>query len=178
MRALARRYAAALVDIAIEQGIAEQVKNELSTFMALFSESVDLRNFLVSPAVARATKQAVIEKLILRLDASKTLRNFLFVVVENGRAPLLPQIQQEFEEQLRSRLSVAEAQVSSARELGNQEKADLASVLERLTGKRVEARYTSDPELIGGAVVRIGSIIYDGSVREQLIRLRARLASE
>jgi F-type H+-transporting ATPase subunit delta len=167
-----------LVDIAIEQGMADQVKNELSDFMLLLAESAELRNFLASPAVPRPTKQAVIEKLILRLGAAKIVRNFLFVVVENGRAALLPQIREEFEAQLRARLGLAQAHVTSAHELSGQEKTDLALVLERLTGKRVETLYSLDPELIGGAVVRIGSVIYDGSVRERLNRLRARLASE
>lgn len=178
MRALAERYASALADVAIEQGATEQVKKELAAFVALLAQSADLRNFLASPAIARASKQAVIEKLVARLGAGKTLRNLLFVVVENRRSLLLPQIQQAFEALLYVRLGVAEAQVTSAEELSPQEKADLNRVLERLTGKKVETRYGLDSALLGGAVVRIGSTIYDGSVREQLNRLRAQLASE
>jgi F-type H+-transporting ATPase subunit delta len=178
LKALARRYASALVDVAIEHATAQQVKNELAAFVGLLAESADLVNFLASPAVARAGKQAVIEELVVRLGASQMLRNFLFVVVENHRSLLLPQIQEAFEGLLNARLGVAEAQVTSVNELSSQEKTDLARVLERLTGQRVEARYSLDPTLIGGAVVRIGSTIYDGSVREQLNRLRMKLASE
>jgi len=178
LRALAQRYAAALADVAIESGAAGQVKNELASFVGLLAESADLKNFLSSPAVPRATKQAVIEKLLARLGAGKTLRNFLFVVVDNRRSALLPQIQEAFEALLLSRLGVAEAQVTSPGELSAEQKADLTRALEHVTGKRVEARYTLDPALIGGAVVRIGSTIYDGSVREQLNRLQATLASE
>jgi len=178
LRSLARRYAEALADVALEQGNAELVKKELAGFLGLMAKSADLRNFLASPAVPGGSKQAVIEKLIARLGASKALRNFLFVVVENHRSTLLPQIQEAFEEELNARLGVTEVQVATARELTAQEKAELTRVLGQLTGKRVEARYALDPELIGGAVVRIGSTIYDGSVREQLNRLRTRLASE
>lgn len=178
MKALTQRYASALADVAIERDIAQQVKNELASFVGLLAESAELRNFLSSPAIQWPTKQAVIEKLVARLGASQTLRNFLFVVVQHRRALLLPQIQEAFEEQLRARLGVAEAQVTSAQELSPQQKADLTQVLERVTRKRIETRYGLDPALIGGAVVRIGSTIYDGSVREQLNRLRARLASE
>ena len=178
MRALAKRYASALVDVALEQGNAPQVKKELATFVDLLAQSADLRNFLASPAIARSAKQAAIGKLLDRLGASRTLVNFLLVVVENRRVLLLPRIQKAFEELLHDRLGVAEAQVTSVEELSAPEKAELTGVLERLTGKKVEARYELDPSLIGGAVVRIGSTIYDGSVREQLKRLQARLTSE
>jgi F-type H+-transporting ATPase subunit delta len=178
LRALAQRYASALADVAIEHGRSEQVKNELASFVGLLAESADLRNFLASPAILWATKQAVIEKLVARLGAGLTLRNFLFVVVKHRRSLLLPQIQEAFEEQLRARLGMAEAQVVSAEELSPEQKAELTRLLERLTGKRIESRYGLDPALIGGAVVRIGSTVYDGSVRQQLDRLRARLASE
>jgi len=178
LRALARRYASALADVAIERGVAPQIKKELAAFAGLLGESADLVNFLASPAVARPSKQAVIEKLVERLGASPALRNFLLVVVENRRASLLPQIREAFDALLNTRLGVAEAQVTSVEELSSTQKAELTGVLERLTGKRIEARYALDPALLGGARVRIGSTIYDGSVREQLDRLRARLTSE
>ena len=177
MKVVAQRYASALADVALEHKNAEQVKTDLRSFVGLVNESADLRNFLASPAVPSPAKQAVIEKLIARLGASRTLRNFLFLLVENRRAQELPQIQQAFEQQLNARLGVAEAQVVSARELSAPERAELMRALEKITGKRVEARYGLDPALIGGAVVRIGSTIYDGSVRENLNRLRARLAA-
>ncbi len=177
MKALAQRYAAALADVVIEQGKAEQVKNELASFAELLAGSADLQNFLASPSLPRLTKQAVIEKFVARLGAGRALRNFMFVVVENRRAALLPQIRQAFEALLHARLGIAEAQVSTTAELTESEKAELVRALERLTGKRIEAQYALDPALIGGAVVRIGSTIYDGSVREQLNRLRAQLVS-
>jgi len=178
LRALAQRYASALADVAIARGIAPQIKKELAAFEGLLGESADLVNFLGSPAVARPSKQAVIEKLVERLGASEPLRNFLFVVMENRRASLLPQIREAFDALLNTRLGVAEAQVTSVEALSAAQKAELTGVLERLTGKRIEARYALDPALLGGARVRIGSTIYDGSVREQLDRLRARLTSE
>ncbi len=178
MKALAQRYASALVDVAIEHGAGEQVKSELASFAALLAESADLRRFLSSPAIQWTSKQAVIEKLVGRLEASRMLRNFLLVVVQHRRSPMLSQIREAFEEQLRARLGVAEAQVASAEELSSGQKTELTRTLGQLTGKRIEARYALDPELIGGAVVRIGSTVYDGSVREQLNRLRTRLAAE
>lgn len=178
MRAVAQRYAGALADVVIAQSEAEKVKKELAAFVALVEESADLRNLLVTPAVTPEQKHAVIEKLLARLGAGKTLKNFLFVLVDNRRAGLLAQIQPAFEEELLARQGIAEAQVTSARELTAAEKQELTVALAKLTGKRVEAKYALDTELIGGAVARIGSTIYDGSVREQLRRLQTKLATE
>jgi F-type H+-transporting ATPase subunit delta len=100
------------------------------------------------------------------------------VLVDNRRTALLGQIREAFEAQLLERLGVTQAQVTTARELAANEKSELSKALERLTGKRIEAEYKLDAAMIGGAVVRIGSTVYDGSVREQLNRLRASLAKE
>lgn len=178
MKAVANRYARALADVVISQGSAEVVKAELSAFAQAVDESADLRNFLANPAVARPQKQAVIETLMARMGGSKTLRNFLLVLVDNRRAALLREISEAFEAELRARLGVAKAEVTSAHDLNDEERTKLVRTLERMTGKRVEASYSLDPELIAGAQVRIGSTVYDGSVREQLNRMRSRLAAE
>lgn len=178
MKALADRYASALADVALARGTAEETKREFAAFTAAFAESADLRNFLASPAVARASKQAVIEKLVARLGASRMVRNLLFVMADHRRTPEIPQIYQVFEAELRARQGVAQAQVTSLAELTAAERDELQRVLERLTGKKIEARYRVDPALEGGARVQIGTTIYDGSVREQLNRMREKLASE
>ena len=178
MSALAQRYAAALADIVLERDDAAAAKEGLAGFVDAFFRSVELRNFLSSPAVPKPAKQAVIEKLGARLRLDPAVRNFLFVIVDNRRMDLLGEIRQAFEGELYARLGIAEAEVTSARELTSQEKKDLTGTLARLTGKRIEARYGLDAALIGGAVVRIGSTVYDGSVRQQLDRLRARLEAE
>lgn len=178
MKAVAQRYARALVDVAMEQGAAEKVKAELAALCALWNESGDLRNVLASPAVARAHKRVVVDELASRMGLEKATRNFLHVLVENRRAMLLPHIQQAYDAALNARLNVAEAEVTSARELAPAERDALEKALARLTGKRVLTRYALDPALLAGARVRIGSTIYDGSVREQLNRLRAKLATE
>jgi F-type H+-transporting ATPase subunit delta len=178
LSALAQRYAAALADIAQERGNAEAVKKELNSFVELFAASDELRKFLESPAVQRATKQGVIDKLAARMGLSAAVRNFLFVLMDNRRTGELEEIRRAFDAELNARLGIAEAQVTSARELSAAEKGELVAALARLTGKKIEARYGTDESLIAGAVVRIGSTIYDGSVREQLNRLRARLQAE
>ena len=178
MKSVTQQYAAALADVALEKRQVEALKRELSAFVDLLNQSFELRNFLATPAVERDAKQAVIEKLVARLGASRELRNFLFIIVENRRTALLPEVAREFEAELLERLGVARAEITSARELTAQQKADLGETLEGLTGKRIEPRYAVDPELVGGVMVRIGSTIYDGSVRSQLVRLETRLATE
>jgi len=175
---LAQRYAAALVDVAIERKSAGAFKKELAAFAGAYELSHDLRNFLATPAVSREAKQGVIERLAERIGVGEAVRNFLFVIADNRRMEELGDIRDEFESLLNDRLGIADASVTSARELSAGEKEDLARALAQLTGKRIEARYGLDEKLIGGAVVRIGSTIYDGSVREQLNRLRTRLESE
>ena len=178
MRSASLQYATALADIALEQGAAEAVRKQLTEFGAAYAESAELRNVLANPAVIPAAKHGVIEKLVVRLGASRIVRNFLFVVVDNQRTHLLPEILQTFEDVLRQRQGVAEAEVASAAELTAPQKTQLQQTLERLTGRKIQANYSLDPALLGGVVVRIGDTIYDGSVRSRLNQMRARLAAE
>ena len=178
MKSASLQYANALADVVLQQGAAEPVRKQLADFEAAYKESSELRNFMASPAVSREAKHGVIEKLVARLGASRIIRNFLFVIVDNQRTHLLPEIAGSFEEVLRQRQGIAEAEVSSAVPLNDKQKAALLSNLERATGKKIQANYTLDAALLGGAVVRIGDTIYDGSVRNQLNRLRERLTAE
>jgi F-type H+-transporting ATPase subunit delta len=178
LKSAALQYANAIADIAQAQDIAEPLLEQLAAFRALYAESADLRNFLASPAVPRLAKHGVIEKLTAQLGASRTVRNFLFVLADHRRTQALPEVIAAFQEVIQQRRGIARAEISSAVELNTQQRAALATNLERLTGKKVEASYTLDPALLGGAVVRIGSTIYDGSLRSRLNTLRARLAAD
>ena len=178
MKALAERYAGALVDVALENKQADLVKKELAQFAAMVRESDELHAFLSNPSIARASKHAAIEQLVARMGASRTLRNYLFVIVDQRRAGMLPEIEQAFSALLDARQGIAQATVTSAADLTAQERAELDAALAKLTGRKVQAQFKTDPALIGGAVVRIGSTIYDGSVRAQLDRLHARMISE
>jgi F-type H+-transporting ATPase subunit delta len=175
---LADHYADALADVAVAQNAAAEVRQQLADFLQLLHESPALNVLLSSPAVSRENKQGVVEALVSRLGASHTLRNFLSVVLDRRRMALLPEIQQAFDAQLDRRQGVTRAEVTSTRELDEGEKTQLRGVLEKISGQRVEAEYRLDPALIAGTVVRIGSTIYDGSVRMQLERLRAQIASQ
>ena len=178
MRSASLQYATALADVALEQGAAEPVGQQLADFGAAYAESAELRNVLSNPAVERSSKHGVIEKLAARIGASRIVRNFLFVMVDNQRTHLLPEILRTFEDVIRQRQGMAEAEVTSAAELTAPQKTQLLQTLERLTRRKIQAKYSLDPALLGGAVVRIGDTIYDGSARNRLNQMRARLAAE
>jgi F-type H+-transporting ATPase subunit delta len=178
LKSASMQYANALADIAMAQAAADAVTQHLIGFGALYAESAELRNFLSSPAVTREAKHRVIEKLLARVGGSKIVRNFLFVVVDHQRTHVLPEMITAFQETMRQRQGITEAQISSAMELNAAQKAEMEFTLERLTGKRVEAKFSLEPGLLGGAVVRVGDTVYDGSLRSRLNELRARLASE
>lgn len=178
MKSASLQYANALADVALAQGAAGPLLKQLLDFGAAYEESAELRNSLASPAVSLEAKHGIIEKLVARIGGGKILRNFLFVIADRQRSHILPEIIEAFQEVVRRQQGIAEAEVSSATELSAAQKAEMAFTLERLTGKRVEAKYFLAPELIGGAVVRIGDTIYDGSLRARLNELRARLTAE
>ena len=178
MKALAERYAAALVDVALENKQADQLKQELAAFAAMVRESPDLHSFLANPSIGRAVKHSAIEELVARMGASRTLRNYLFVIVDQRRAGMLIEIEQAFSAFLDARQGITRATVTSPAELNPEERRELSAALAKLTGQNVQAQFKTDSKLIGGAVVRIGSTIYDGSVRTQLDRMRVRMISE
>jgi len=178
LKSASLQYANAMADIALAQGAAEPAAKQLHDFGAAYTESAELRTFLASPAVSVEAKHAVIEKIMARVGASKIIRNFLFVIVDHRRTQLIPEVIAAFHQVIRQRQGVAEAEVSSTIELSAGQKKEIAATLARLTGKKIETKYALDPALLGGAVVRIGDTIYDGSLRSRLNQMRARLAAE
>ena len=178
MKSASLQYANALADVALAQGAADTALKQLGDFAAAFGVSAELRNFLTSPGVPSEAKHDVIEKIAGRIGAGKIIRNFLFVIADHQRTHILPEIVASFQDVIRQRQGIAEAEISSAIELSAAQKKRFAQTLERLTGKKIEAKYSLDPALLGGAVVRVGDTIYDGSVRSSLNEMRARLAAE
>lgn len=176
--AVSSRYAAALTDVALEQKSADRVKRDLDAFAEAYGSSAELRNSLETPAIGREEKLHVVRKIAERMDLAPAVRNFLCVLVDNRRTEMLREIQEMFHVELNARLGIAEAVVTSSRELSAAERKQLTAALEERTGKKIEARFHEDESLVGGAVVRVGSTVYDGSVREQLSRLREQLESE
>src|SRR5436190_6076488 len=169
--AVASRYARALVDVVTSPSSPlppERAVDELHRFGELFAASEPLRNALSSPAVPPLKKRAVITRIAESLSLSRVVRNFLFVLTDHRRSGLIPEVVRSFETHLDEHLGILRAEVSSARELSQPQRGALSTELSKITGKTVRLQYSVDPALIGGLVTRIGSAVYDGSVRGQI----------
>ena len=172
---IARRYGTALADVVLKTGETEMVKSELKTWEQMIASSGDLRNAFGNPSIAHISKERVLESLISKTNPSKTTANFLRIVVRNGRLTELSEINDKFEAVLEERGGNVLAEVTSARELSEDQKRELRSNLEKLTGKHVHLNFGIDPSLIGGVVTRVGSTVYDGSVKSQLENLKEQM---
>lgn len=179
LSAVATRYANALADVITAGGARlAGVPQELRSFETALQASQELQNALITPAVPASRKKAVVNRVADVLELSKISRNFLFVLVDKRRITSLSAILHSLDLILDERMGFARAEVSSARELSEPQRAALTEELERLTGKRIRMHYAVDGALIGGVVARIGSTVYDGSVRGQLQTLERKLTAE
>lgn len=178
MAAVASRYARALVDVVMERKIDGAIAlRQVHDMVATVEGSDDLRMVWESPAVAADRKRAVLDAVAEKSNLLRPIRNFFAVLIDHGRIPMLEQIARQFETELNTELGFVEADITSSRSLSADEKLLLEAQVAHVTGKKVRAKYAINAELLGGAVVRVGSTIYDGSVRGQLQKLREQLAS-
>ncbi len=172
------RYARAFADVVMDRKLdPRKTVEDLRAMAALIEEVPQLRNILDNPSVPAGQKRAVLDKIVAHMGADRMVRNFLAVIVDQRRIAALPEIVRQFQAELNQRMGLAEAEVTSARELGDDEKRALEAQIAKLTGKRVMATYRRDEKVLGGAVVKVGSTIYDGSVRGQLQRLKEELST-
>ena len=178
--ALVNRYANALVDVVLDAK--SEVKpadavTELRSFATAVSGSPEFRNILASPAVPKARKRAILRRIAQTLGLSRVITNFLLVLSDHGRAGALAETVHAFEQSLDERMGFVHAEVRSAFELTEQQQHALSAELVRLAGKQIRMKFVADPQLIGGVKARLGSKVYDGSVRGHLARMRASLVA-
>ena len=174
------RYARALLDIVMRTGSGidpKDVLEELRRIAGMIADAPDLRNALLSPAVSPARKRAVMERLIAPFGVSKAVRNFIFVVIDHRRITGLDSMVEAYGALLDERLGFVRADISSASALDESQQGRLVRELSRLTKKQAKPSYVIDPTLIGGVIARVGSLLYDGSVRGQLEKLRLKLGN-
>lgn len=177
MASVAGTYARALADVIADKKLdATPALDELRGMNALLEAHEDLRRVWENPSIPAEQKRRVLDALAEREGLSRPIRNFVAVLIDHQRIAFFAQIVREVEKEINLRTGVAEAEISSVRELSDPEKRELEAQVARLTGKRVRASYSRDPSLLGGAVVRVGSTIYDGSVLGQLQRIREQIA--
>jgi len=181
LSAVISRYVEALADVVTASGSSirpEAALEELRAFDAAFGSSAELRNALSSPSVPAGRKKAVVGRIADQIRLSRIIRNFLFVLIDHRRIAEVPQMLPAFELVLDQRLGFERAEVSSARPLDDAQRSTVNGKLERLTGKRLRMRFSVDESLIGGVVARLGSTVYDGSLRTRLHDLERRMVTE
>jgi F-type H+-transporting ATPase subunit delta len=179
--AVASRYARALVDVVLSptsRTEPSRVRSDLRSFQETLAASPELVSALESPAVKRPRKRAVVDRIARQLDLAPVARNFLLVLAGHRRIPELGGIVEAFEKIVDERLGRLQVEVVSASELKPPQQSALAQRLQAITGKDVRLNVKVDRDLMGGVVLRLGSTVYDGSVRGQLDSLARQLAAE
>jgi F-type H+-transporting ATPase subunit delta len=176
MASVTSTYARAFTDVVVERHLdPEKTVAEIRSLAALVAGNRELRVVWETPSIATDQKVRVLDGIAQRLGVSPVLRNFVAVLIDHRRIQFLDAIVKQFEQDLNNRLGFAEAEVTSARDLSDDERRELESRVAQLTGKKVRAKYLQDASILGGAIVRVGSTIYDGSVAGQLERIREQL---
>lgn len=178
MASVGSTYARAFADVVLSTNLdADRAIAELRSIAALLAESSELRRVWENPAIPVDQKRRVLDVIAQRDEISRQVRNLVAVLIDHRRVNFLGPILGQLEKELNARLGFAEAQIASARELDDAEKRTLEGQIEKVTGKKVRARYGQDASLLGGARVRVGSTIYDGSVKAQLEKIREAISS-
>jgi F-type H+-transporting ATPase subunit delta len=174
MAVVARTYARALFEAAQEKGRVDEVRDELGSFLAAVDEVPELRSLIRNPELDPPEKAKVLTAVLA--DADELVRNFVRVVTEKGRAPMLDEIMGEYDRLVAAEAKILSVELTTAYELSDDEAAAIVKQIEDASGRRVEAARTVDPNLIGGLVLKAGSLEVDSSVRGRLDRLRRDLA--
>jgi F-type H+-transporting ATPase subunit delta len=171
-------YARAFAEVVFEKKLdAAQTAEELRSMEKLLQENPQLRGLWENPAVPAEQKRAVLDAIARKLGFSKPLRNFVAVLLDRRRIVQFPSIVRQYEEEVNRRLGIADADITSFRELSAAEKRHMEAKVAAITGKKVRAQYQTDPQILGGAIIRVGSTVYDGSVLGQLQKLKEQLTS-
>src|SRR3979411_1614412 len=178
MASVASVYARAFADVIFVVKLdADQALRELRTLQALLAQSAELRRVWENPAIPADQKRGLLDAIAKRDRISTPVRNLVAVLIDHQRVKFFEPIIRQVQKEVDARLGFAEADVTSARELGDSEKRALEANVAKLTGKKGRAQYEQDTSLLGGAVVRVGSTIYDGSVKGQLEKIRGAISS-
>ncbi len=177
-RLLAKRYARALLAAIPDRATANRAGEFLAAIAAAMDASPELRDVLLNPAIPRQARRAVLEAIRRELQAPPMVGSFLAVVAEHGRSGVLPAIAEAYREAKDELLGVVPATITTAAPLPAELVERARAVLEKLTARKVRLTCEVSPSLVGGAVTRIGSTVYDGSLSTQLGALRRRMAEE
>jgi F-type H+-transporting ATPase subunit delta len=178
LQTIARRYAAALADVVTARGEAREVQEELSAWAEMMRTNAQLLEIFRHPTIPQEQKQRVANALIERSRVRPTTANLLRVLLQNQRLADLGEINKHFAQELDRRSGIVTAQVTTARPVEAKTQETLRVQLGALTGSKVRLEFGVDEDLIGGVVTRIGSTVYDGSVRGQLQQIKQRMTGQ
>ena len=177
-RASAHRYARALLDVASTESHPEQVDRELTAFADLLARTPDLQKALTNPAVPVRAKRGIVDSLLSRLTLAQPLAKLLQLIADRDRLAIVGDVAAAYRERLMALRQIVRAEVITAAPLPPERVAQFEQRLAAATGRQVTMTTRVDPALIGGAVTRVGSIVYDGSIATQLARIRERLEQQ
>ena len=172
---IANRYARALADVITERGEMNQVVAELNGFASMMAGHDQVRDVFASPVLSADRKRAVLGELLSKMQLRPTSSNFVRLLLDNSRLHNLDQMMRALARELDSRTNIVSAEITTARDISQQEETMLADKLKAATGKQVRLQFRTDPGIIGGVVTRIGSVVYDGSIKSQLAQMKQRL---
>ncbi len=176
MAAYCAAYARALVDVELARKLDPVlVEAHLAEFAHALRISPALREVLYNPSFQLEKRIAIVDRLAVRLHAGREVRNFIVVMLRNGRLHAFDEVLARFRAELARRKGTVEARVVSARPLDRNERQAIEEEAAKLAGTHVLASYAEDASLVGGVVLQIGSTVYDGSVRGRLERMKEQL---
>lgn len=175
IRIVAKRYAKALVELSHEKNAVDKTKADLAAFTDAVDGNTTLQKLFASPAITPEAKKSVIGELAGKLGLLQTTTRFLSYLAEAGRLRHVREVRRAFDEILADRQNRAMARITTAAPLAESELAELRKKLEAVTGKQVEMDARVDAAIIGGARAQIGSVVYDGTIRNQLDKMREQL---
>jgi F-type H+-transporting ATPase subunit delta len=179
MAAVAAHYARALAAVVIESKLDRAaIDREIEEFSRTLQGSKDLQEVLGNPSLPLEKRIAVLDAVNRRAGWDPKVRNFLALLIEHGRLPLFDEILEQYRSEINRLEGISEAEVITARPLADEEREQLETRVAGLSGTQkanLRASFRHDASLIGGVIVRIGSTVYDGSVRGRLDRLKEHL---
>jgi F-type H+-transporting ATPase subunit delta len=178
MSVVALRYAHAFASVAASTHIdTNAAQQQLRDFRDTLADSRDLSEILMNPSIAIEQKRKILDAISGRIGMLPQVRNFIAVIMDHQRLADLDDILDEYHAVADEQSGLAEAEITSAHQLNDEDRANLEAQVAKLAGGRVRATYRQDATLLGGAVVRIGSTVYDGSIRAQLHQLKQKLVN-
>ncbi len=173
---LSRRYARAVMDLAVAKGMVDKLGHDLRALATAYKTSPELAAVLANSSFPKAQRKAILDAVLVRIGAIDLLKTTTALLLDKERLAIIPDLAREIDAMIEARAGKVAAEVTSAVELTPAQLAQVTASLERMSGKKVVITRKVDPALLGGIVAKVGDVVYDGSARTQVRTLRDQLA--